>query len=226
MEILISFQGAWSARGGSPQTNGKQRGMLEGRGRWSKRNLDGHKYRCQDVYRQLERGQIFPPPAGFPYATLMLHRIGCVHHFQVSLTGGPFTNKRPAIVPSEDCFLNLVVDSFTKGWGGGQIRPSFEGKFRGRIYLPSIRKYQSYCVIPILSSTFVFVLSFPFLFFTFFSLFEFARIRPIQSIGTIITRQTGHSNNWKSVRIHTSHPRSDRICNDTPTFPILTLSTP
>lgn len=168
MEILISFQGAWSARGGSPQTNGKQRGMLEGRGRWSKRNLDGHKYRCQDVYRQLERGQIFPPPAGFPYATLMLHRIGCVHHFQVSLTGGPFTNKRPAIVPSEDCFLNLVVDSFTKGWGGGQIRPSFEGKFRGRIYLPSIRKYQSYCVIPILSSTFVFVLSFPFLFFTFF----------------------------------------------------------
>lgn len=166
MEILISFQGAWSARGGSPQTNGKQRGMLEGRGRWSKRNLDGHKYRCQDVYRQLERGQIFPPPAGFPYATLMLHRIGCVHHFQVSLTGGPFTNKRPAIVPSEDCFLNLVVDSFTKGWGGGQIRPSFEGKFRGRIYLPSIRKYQSYCVI--LSSTFVFVLSFPFLFFTFF----------------------------------------------------------
>lgn len=168
MEILISFQGAWSARGGSPQTNGKQRGMLEGRGRWSKRNLDGHKYRCQDVYRQLERGQIFPPPAGFPYATLMLHRIGCVHHFQVSLTGGPFTNKRPAIVPSEDCFLNLVVDSFTKGWGGEQIRPSFEGKFRGRIYLPSIRKYQSYCVIPILSSTFVFVLSFSFLFFTFF----------------------------------------------------------
>lgn len=168
MEILISFQGAWSARGGSPQTNGKQRGMLEGRGRWSKRNLDGHKYRCQDVYRQLERGQIFPPPAGFPYATLMLHRIGCVHHFQVSLTGGPFTNKRPAIVPSEDCFLNLVVDSFTKGWGGGQIRRSFEGKFRGRIYLPSIRKYQSYCVIPILSSTFVFVLSFPFLSFTFF----------------------------------------------------------
>lgn len=171
MEILISFQGAWSARGGSPQTNGKQRGMLEGRGRWSKRNLDGHKYRCQDVYRQLERGQIFPPPAGFPYATLMLHRIGCVHHFQVSLTGGPFTNKRPAIVPSEDCFLNLVVDSFTKGWGGGQIRPSFEGKFRGRIYLPSIRKYQSYCVILdfILDFRFRSFLSFSFLYFFFYS---------------------------------------------------------
>lgn len=224
MEILISFQGAWSARGGSPQTNGKQRGMLEGRGRWSKRNLDGHKYRCQDVYRQLERGQIFPPPAGFPYATLMLHRIGCVHHFQVSLTGGPFTNKRPAIVPSEDCFLNLVVDSFTKGWGG-RVDTSFVRGKVSRADLSSI--YKEILVLLryfILDFRFRSFLSFSFLYF--FFLFEFARIRPIQSIGTIITRQTGHSNNWKSVRIYTSHPRSDRICNDTPTFPILTLSTP
>lgn len=171
MEILISFQGAWSARGGSPQTNGKQRGMLEGRGRWSKRNLDGHKYRCQDVYRQLERGQIFPPPAGFPYATLLLHRIGCVHHFQVSLTGGPFTNKRPAIVPSEDCFLNLVVDSFTKGWGGRVDTSFIRGKV-SRADLSSI--YKEILVLLrytdfILDFRFRSFLSFSFLYFFFYS---------------------------------------------------------
>lgn len=89
----------------------------------------------------------------------------------MSLTGGPFTNKRPAIVPSEDCFLNLVVDSFTKGWGGKVDTFFVRGKV-SRADLSSIYKeilvllrYSDF----ILDFRFRSFLSFSFLYFFFYS---------------------------------------------------------
>lgn len=99
----------------------------------------------------------------------------------MSLTGGPFTNKRPAIVPYEDCFLDLgnkcASSRFVHEGRGGYVRgESFEGISRdgslSLIYISLIALYTGWFYPRD---------------FRFPSLFEFAQcIRPIQSIGTII----------------------------------------